>query len=353
MIRLEHLTHTWPDFSIRDVTLTIDTRDYFVIVGPTGAGKTLLLELILGIHQPDEGRIFIGDIDVTARPPEKRNIGMVYQDYVLFPHLSVEQNLAFALRYRSLSKDEQNARIHSMARLLGIEHLLTRRPHTLSGGEKQRVAIGRALIPEPEILLLDEPLSALDRGTAARLRGELRSLHASRELTIVHVTHDLSEARQMGKTLALLNHGTVHDLGKTQSLLRNPPSLFAAEFLGAVNVFEGHIESRAGQVVAVAGPIEIATPSVSRSVYIIVQPAEIHLTSPGLCDRSNLVLSGEIIEIRSEGNYDTVTIRVDGLREPLIAYASPAVIREKALHEGGGVTADLSNAIHVIEDSKS
>lgn len=167
MIKLEKVSRVWPEFAIRDVTLEVRAGQYLVIVGPTGAGKTLLLELLLGIHQPDAGRIFIGERDVTALPPEKRGVGMVYQDYLLFPHLDVARNLAFGLRYRERGGEKSGRRVDEIAELLGIRHLLHRYPHTLSGGEKQRVVIGRALVPEPNVLLLDEPLSALNRGTAS------------------------------------------------------------------------------------------------------------------------------------------------------------------------------------------
>src|ERR1700684_1511987 len=142
MIRLEHVSRRWPEFSIRDVTLEVNEGQYLVIAGPTGAGKTLLLELLLGIHNPDEGRIFVCGEEVTTLPPEKRGIGMVYQDYLLFPHLNVSQNLAFGLRYQNVPFEQGKKKVHETALLLGIGHLLHRFPYTLSGGEKQRVAIG-------------------------------------------------------------------------------------------------------------------------------------------------------------------------------------------------------------------
>src|SRR5262245_60025431 len=255
MIRLDHVSRRWPEFAIQDVSLEVAEGQYLVIVGPTGAGKTLLLELLLGIHDPDDGRIFIDGNDVTGLPPERRGIGMVYQDYLLFPHLDVERNLAFGLRYRRGSREDRRRKIQVTARLLGIDHLLHRFPHTLSGGERQRVAIGRALVTEPRILLLDEPLSALDRRTAARLRSELKSLHESSKLTILHVTHDLAEARHMGGPIALLNEGQIHGLGKADDLLRNPPTLFAASFVGAVNIYEATLEAKRGVPRIVAGPI--------------------------------------------------------------------------------------------------
>jgi ABC-type sugar transport system ATPase subunit len=237
VIRLDAVSGRWREFAIRDITLEVKPGQYLAVVGPTGAGKTLLLELLLGIYQPDRGRVWIGGRDVTSEAPERRGIGMVYQDYLLFPHLTVEQNLEFGLRYGPDGESERKRKVRETAKLLGVEHLLARYESTLSGGEKQRVALGRALVTEPKVLLLDEPLSSLDRGTARRLRGELKALHAAKGLTTIHVTHDLSEARQLGDAIALIHEGELHAAGTPDDLLRRPPTLFAANFGGAVNLF--------------------------------------------------------------------------------------------------------------------
>ncbi len=277
MIRLQAISRVWPEFAIRDVTLEVSEGQYLVIVGPTGAGKTLLLELLLGVHQPDSGRIFVGERDVTGLPPEKRGIGMVYQDYLLFPHLDVARNLAFGLRYRQYDRDHVQRRVSEIGELLGIKHLLHRYPYTLSGGEKQRVAIGRALVTEPRVLLLDEPLSALDRGTAARLRVELKSLHAAKKLTILHVTHDLSEARQMDGPIALIKEGRLDALGTADDLLRRPPTVFAATFFGAVNLYKADVAAMAsGRRVAV-GPIVAESDLTGDDVYLMIHPDEVVL----------------------------------------------------------------------------
>jgi ABC-type sugar transport system ATPase subunit len=353
MIRLEHVSRRWPEFSIRDVTLEVKDGQYLVIVGPTGAGKTLLLELLLGIHNPDQGRIFVGGEDVTVLPPEKRGIGMVYQDYLLFPHLNVEQNLAFGLRYHRGTRDGAHQKVHETARLLGIDHLMHRYQYTLSGGEKQRVAIGRALVTEPRVLLLDEPLSALDRSTARRLRTELKSLHTSKKLTILHVTHDLSEARQMGDSIALINDGELDFLGNVADLLRRPPTLFAANFVGAVNVYEARFEGEDGDRRAVAGPI-VAQLGVANSpgrhtgiVHLIVHPDEVGLLSGETVAGRNL-LRGEIAGLTDEGNYVEVRIRIEDLPHPLTVYLSRHSARAHMPVLGASVTADVGNAIHVL-----
>src|ERR1017187_8039345 len=350
MIGLERVSRRWRKFAIQDITLEVKEGQYLVVVGPTGAGKTLLLELLLGIHHPDSGRVLIGGSDVTGLPPERRGIGMVYQDYVLFPHLNVEQNLAFGLRYRRWAGERSRKKVRETARLLCIEHLLHRYPYTLSGGEKQRVAIGRALATEPRVLLLDEPFSALDRGTAQRLRGELKSLHGEKRLTIVHVTHDLAEARQMGDSIALNNEGRLNAGGTPEDLLRCPPTLFAANFAGAPNLYKGSVEEDGGAIRVMAGPIVAApAPRNGGTPHVLVLPDEVTLL-PGCAAPGTNLLAGEVTRLRDEGNYVSVFVRVEELAEPLTVHTSRQSVRTQALGLGAAVTADVSRAIHVLWD---
>jgi ABC-type sugar transport system ATPase subunit len=349
MIRLEGVSRQWPEFRIKGVTLEVGEGEYLVIVGPTGAGKTLLLELLLGIHQPDRGRLFLNGNDVTDNPPENRGIGMVYQDYLLFPHLNVEQNLAFGLRYRPVAPNQAQTKVGETARLLGIDHLLHRFPYTLSGGERQRVAIGRALITEPRVLLLDEPFSALDRGTAWRLRSELKSLHQSKKLTTIHVTHDLSEARLMADRIALIKAGELHAIGTAEELLRRPPTLFAANFVGAVNLFPASVESSGSGIRYVVGPITVtAPPSDQAGEHIImVLPDEVAILPVDAAGGINL-FACEVSALLDAGDYVTVLLRAAGLADPLVAHLTRQAIRAQALTVGSRVTADVRNALHLL-----
>jgi molybdate/tungstate transport system ATP-binding protein len=354
LIKLERVSRVWPEFAIRDVTLEVTEGQYLVIVGPTGAGKTLLLELLLGVHRPDTGRIFVGEREVTELPPEKRGIGMVYQDYLLFPHLDIARNLAFGLRYQQYDRDHVQRRVSEIGELLGIKHLLHRYPYTLSGGEKQRVAIGRALVTEPRVLLLDEPLSALDRGTAARLRGELKSLHAAKKLTILHVTHDLSEARQMDGPIALIKEGRLDALGTADDLLRRPPTVFAATFFGAVNLYKADVAETPDGSRVLAGPI-VAESGVAESVlksdgiHLMIHPDEVVLIPDEASQKPNH-LRGEVTALTDEGNYVAVQLRVSGLTAPLTAYVSRHFVRTNKLELGSLVTADVNRAIHVLKE---
>jgi ABC-type sugar transport system ATPase subunit len=232
--------------------------------------------------------------------------------------------------------------------LLGIEHLLHRYPYTLSGGEKQRVAIGRALVTDPRVLLLDEPLSALDRRTALRLRNEIKSLNESNKLTIIHVTHDLTEARNIGGPIALVSQGKLHAVGTANELLRFPPSLFAANFVGAVNLYAAQVEDHGGETRVTAGPIA-ATPK-SRpagGAYVMVLPDEVELL-PGDPMAGLNLLQGRVAGIADEGNYVAVSIQVDGLPESLTVYTSRQSVRAQKLELGASVTADVRKALHVV-----
>ena len=195
MLRLDRVCKNWREFRLRDISFEVKRGEYFVILGHSGAGKTLLLEIIAGIYKPDSGRVFLKGVDVTDYPPEKRNVGYIPQNYALFPHLTVYENIAYGLKLRGLEKEEIREKVEGLADVFGIKHLLHRKPKTLSGGEQQRVAIARALAIEPEILLLDEPFSNLDITLKEKLMGELVRWREEIGFTAVHVTHDIGEIR--------------------------------------------------------------------------------------------------------------------------------------------------------------
>ena len=219
--------------AIRDVTLEVDPGEFIVLVGPSGCGKSTLLRMIAGLEDVSEGRVYIGEDDVTAQLAQKRDIAMVFQSYALYPRMTVRGNMAFGLRMRHTPKDERARMVDSVANMLGLEHLLDRRPAALSGGQRQRVAMGRALVREPRIFLMDEPLSNLDAKLRVSMRAQLSLLHERLRVTTVYVTHDQIEAMTLGHRVAVLRDGTLQQFDTPQRLYRSPVNLFVAAFIGS------------------------------------------------------------------------------------------------------------------------
>ena len=219
MIRCKNLKCNLDKFLL-DVDMEIQSGEYFVILGPNGAGKTILLETIAGFTNPSEGTVLIDDLDIMNYPPHKRNIGIVYQDDTLFPHLSVEDNVTYGLRVQKVEKIKIREKLEWISSITNIENLLSRKPLNLSGGEKRRVTIARALILQPQVLLLDEPLSAFDPETRDRMILELKQIHRNINCTTVHVCHDFTEAVSLGDRITLIDNGSIRQIGTPQEIFR-------------------------------------------------------------------------------------------------------------------------------------
>lgn len=241
MIKVRNLWVDLGEFVLKDANMDINQGEYFVILGPTGAGKTVLLESIAGLYPLREGRIWLNDEEVTRLEPEKRGISIVYQDQMLFPHLSVRDNITFGLRIRKMKPSETEQTLSWLAGLLDIHHLLGRKPDTLSGGEKQKVALARALSVKPRLLMLDEPLSALDPNSREVLQRELRKIHEQYRVTTVHVTHDFEEAIALADRVAVIGDGRIQQIGTPEQIFRQPGSEFVARFAMARNIFRGEV----------------------------------------------------------------------------------------------------------------
>lgn len=243
MIRLENLHVRVGTFDLQDISLEVPKGGYALIIGPTGSGKTTLLEAIAGHASLKAGRVFMHDDEVTDVPPERRGLGFVYQQYHLFPHLSVRDNIGYGIaRGRGKGDGGAKARIAELADMLAIEPLLDRSVRGLSGGEQQRVALARALAPRPSILLLDEPFAAVDPATRQVLRRELRELHEREGITTLQVTHDFDEALRLGDLVAVLAEGRIAQSGTPEQVFRYPNSAFVARFVGTGNVIAGVVE---------------------------------------------------------------------------------------------------------------
>src|SRR5688500_1130697 len=229
---------------VDDVSLTVADGEFMVLVGPSGCGKTSLLRSIAGLEEVTSGRILIGGRDVTDLAPRKRDVAMVFQSYALYPHMSVRQNLGYGLKVRRTGKAEVRQRVEKVARMLRLDELLERRPAQLSGGLRQRVAMGRAVIREPKAFLMDEPLSNLDAKLRVSMRAELSALHARLGTTTIYVTHDQVEAMTLGQRVAVMRDGRIQQVDTPQGLYRSPRNLFVAAFIGspAMNLVEAIVD---------------------------------------------------------------------------------------------------------------
>ena len=278
-IELENIGKQWgATHALQGIDLQVDEGSFCVLLGPSGCGKSTTLRIIAGLEQPTSGSVTIGGRDVTRLPPSQRQIAMVFQNYALFPHLSVADNICFGLQVRKVPADERARRLQETAALLGLSALLERKPSQLSGGQQQRVALGRALVAGTRVCLMDEPLSNLDAQLRQDMRRELRELQRQLGLTVVYVTHDQAEAMSMADQVVLLNKGRVEQAASARTLYARPASTFAARFIGTppmnlLAVEQGRI---AGSDVAVALP--------EGAAWLGVRPEAVSLYPPGSAD---------------------------------------------------------------------
>ncbi|MBS4013304.1 MAG: ABC transporter ATP-binding protein [Bacteroidetes bacterium] len=242
MLELNNISVSFPGFSLKNISLKVEKGDYFTVLGMSGAGKTLMLEIIAGLQRPDSGKILLNNQDITNKNIQGRRIGLVYQDLCLFPHLTVADNILYPLKNKKFSKQEKSKTLEKLAGHMEISHLLERYPKSLSGGEAQRVALARTLASNPEVLLLDEPLSNLDVKLKSELRQLLKKINLSGK-TIIHVTHDYTEAATLSNKVALIENGVLIQTGCPDDVFRHPVNEFVARFRGYKNLFKCTFES--------------------------------------------------------------------------------------------------------------
>ena len=303
-VRLEHLTKKFPSrdkkgkdvIAVNDFSFTIPDGELIGLLGPSGCGKSTTLHLISGLQKPTEGSIFFGEDDVTGLPAENRGIGLVFQNYALYPHLTVKQNILFPLENLKgkdkLTKEEMLSKALEAAKLVQIEELMERKPSELSGGQQQRVAIARALVKMPRVLLLDEPLSNLDARLRLQTREEIRRIQKETGITTIFVTHDQEEAMSISDRIVVMKDGVVHQIGKPQEVYDNPVNLFVARFLGnpPINVFDGEVRN---------GRLHIGSEDVMAAEGIADQPVYVGVRPEGfeLCPEGTFTCKGERVEV--------------------------------------------------------
>lgn len=351
MIEVRGLHKELGEFSLRGVDVRIEAGEYFVVLGPTGAGKTVLLECIAGLHKVDRGEVWLAGRDVTGLAPELRNVGYVPQDYVLFPHLSFEQNLHFSLALRKVPQAEATARIAELTEMLGISHLLNRRPRTLSGGEQQRGALARALAPRPNVLLLDEPLSALDEGTRAELIPQLRRISRELGTTIIHVCHNFEEALDLADRIAIMHQGRVRQIGTPAGVFRRPVSPFVARFVSAENLFPVLALDRAGSAIEVGDQVrlQVASFPVETDLLAMIRPEEISVRPRGDAGAGPNEIEGQVTTVGDRGR--TIRVQLTGPLPLQIALTRQA-FRQCGVSAGDWVLAHCPpEAIHLISQS--
>jgi len=349
MIEVKNLCVDLGEFALKDITLTIKEGEYFIILGPTGAGKTVLLESIAGIFPIKCGEIWLRGKEVTRVEPEKRKISIVYQDHILFPHLSVKDNIVFGLRMNKATTDEQKDRLNWAAKLLGISSLLHRKPDTLSGGEKQKVALGRAIATQPELLLVDEPLSALDPETRESVQQELRQLHRALGITIVHVTHDFEEAISLGNRIAVIGGGRLMQVGTPEEIFRHPNSEFVARFAMTRNIFHGKAKRKSSgdTIFKVDGAEFVIATDADGIHHASIRPEDILISSEPIRSSARNCFPGTVTHIVDRGSTLYVTVSIPPELSCLITRHS---FKEMELHEGKQVYLTFkASSIHLFD----
>lgn len=345
MIEIRGLKVHLGEFRLNDIELTIDEAGFFVLMGPTGAGKTVLLEAVAGLVPVLGGSIAIGGRDITRLSPEKRGVGIMYQDYALFPHLSIAQNITFGLRYHRHDRVAARKRFERLVDDLGISHLLHRHPETLSGGELQRVALARALMVEPRVILLDEPLSALDPGFREDIRLLLKQIHRTSRITFFMVTHDFSEAISLATKAAVMNNGAIVQTGTIQDIFQRPSSSFVADFVGMKNIFPALFNGTTASV----GTFSVRVPHRhdNSSGYIAIRPEDIVISLKPLESSMRNTFQGLVRSIIDQGFLYEVHVSVHDLVFKSLVTKGSAV--DLGLDIGTGVQISFkTSAVHMF-----
>jgi putative spermidine/putrescine transport system ATP-binding protein len=340
-VLLKNVSKSYGDVrALENVDLSVGVGEFVTLLGPSGSGKTTVLNIIAGFVSADSGDVEIGGRSVLGLPPYRRGLGMVFQNYALFPHMTVSDNIAFPLRMRRVNPREAAARVRRVLELVRLPDLGARYPHQLSGGQQQRIAMARAIVFNPPVLLMDEPLGALDRNLREQLQFELRRLHRQLGITIIHVTHDQQEALVMSDRIALVNAGRIAQIGTGKELYERPNSEFTAQFLGDSNIFPG-VVTKAGDGALSVSVHGLTLRAVSRAIVpigeeirLLVRPERIRPSRPGEAG-----LRGRVRDIAYLGDYLRAVIQLD-----------PGPTLTAKFPNAGGPSIDVNAELQVVWD---
>ena len=305
---------------VDDVSLSINKGEIFALLGSSGCGKSTLLRMLAGFEVPTSGRVVLNDVDITNLAPYERPINMMFQSYALFPHLNVWENVAFGLKREGLPKSQIEARVDEMLKLVQLEAFAKRKPQQLSGGQQQRVALARSLVKKPQLLLLDEPLGALDKKLRERTQFELVNILESVGVTCVMVTHDQGEAMAVASRIAVMSHGRVLQVGTPREIYEHPNCRFVADFFGNVNLFEGSLtlnETDRCEVTTELGVVHVGhgiSGALGMAATIAVRPEKIHISATCPPDVTVNLFTGQVKEIAYFGSYNTFIVEMKGGR---------------------------------------
>ena len=330
LVRFEAVTKRFGDHTaVNAISLDIYESEFFALLGPSGCGKTTLMRLLAGFEVPDLGRVTLGGADLAGRAPHQRPVNMMFQSYALFPHLSVEQNIAFGLKQQGLPRGEIADRVAEMLALVRLDGLARRRPDQLSGGQRQRVALARAIAPRPRMLLLDEPLAALDKKLREETQFELIALQQRLGMTFLIVTHDQEEAMVTADRIAVMREGEIVQIGRPAEVYETPNSRYVADFIGDVNLFEARVTSADGALVALSSPdcpggfmvAEDDQMATGSQAWLAVRPEKmiVHLDAPPLGANR---LAGKIADYGYLGDWTTYLVELPGGRTVRAAVAN-------------------------------
>lgn len=311
-VSLRQITKTYGDLRVNDgIDLDILEGEFLTLLGSSGSGKTTLMRIVAGLETCDSGSVVLDGKDVTHEPPRRRNLGMVFQQYSLFPHMTIGDNIRYGLRVKGWKRSDADSRVAQMLAMIQLPEIADRYPHQLSGGQQQRVALARALATSPKLLMLDEPLGALDLQLRKQLRIELKRIHQQTGTTFLFVTHDQDEALSMSDRVAVLKNGHIEQLGVTRAIYENPRTAFVADFIGEVSLLSCERNGLPDGTARIAGTqhqIAVTQSGVSGPFNLVVRPEHVRLRS----ETSPQALPARVLDVRFEGGSSVVSVELEG-----------------------------------------